>query len=176
MNKQNLSNSRNNFNGCLGKIVGIICMFLVMAFAKTCGKMMMRNPLNNGTTSSINVESASKEEITSHLYLLIDDMKKQFPQRVDNITTIEDIQMDESFCYYVYSLKDSEIQLPDVDIAKLKQLLYEELKHNFSQAEDLVECLIKTDRGLIYRYKGTFSGVTREIVISNAELQDVIRK
>ena len=175
MNKQNLSNSGNNSNGCLGKIIGIICMFLVMAFAKTCGKMMMRSSLNNGTTSSISVESSSKEEITSHLYLLIDDMKKQFPQRVDNITTIEDIQIDESFCYYVYSLKDSEIQLPDVDMAKLKQLLYEELKQNFSQAKDLVECLIKTDRGLIYRYNGTVSGVTRDIVISNDELQDVMK-
>lgn len=175
MNNQNLSNSGNTFSGCFGKIFGIIGMFLIMAFAKTCGKMMMRNSLNNGTTSSISVESASKEEITAHLYLLIDDMKKQFPQRVDNITTIEDMQMDESFCYYVYSLDDSEIQLPDVDIAQLKQLLYEELKQNFSQAKDLVECLIKTDRGLIYRYNGTVSGVTRDIVISNDELQDVMK-
>lgn len=175
MNKQNLSNSGNTFSGCFGKIFGIIGMFLIMAFAKTCGRMMMRSSLNSGTTSSINVESASKEEITSHLYHLIDDMKKQFPQRIDNITTIEDIHMDESFCYYVYSLNDSEIQLPDVDIVKLKQLLLEELKHNSSQAEDLIECLIKTDRGLVYRYNGTTSGVTRDIKLSNDELRDIMK-
>lgn len=175
MNKQNLSNSGNTFSGCFGKIFGIIGMFLIMAFAKTCGKMMMRNSLNNGTTSSISVESSSKEEITSHLYLLMDDMKKQFPQRVDNITTIEDIQIDESFCYYVYSLNDSEIQLPDVDIAQLKQLLYEELKQNFSQAKDLVECLVKTDRGLVYRYNGTTSGVARDVIFSNEQLRTLMK-
>ncbi len=58
----------------------------------------------------------------------------------------------------------------------LKNTQKKRLKQTILYMKALVKCLVETDRGLVYRYHGTSSGVTRDIAFSKKELTNMLLK
>ena len=163
--------------GCLGKILGFALMVIIMMCAKTCGKTMMRNAYKNNTSSvNVNKSENEKEELTSQLYRVMGDIRANLPQQLDPITTQKDVQMDDSYFYYICDLDDSQMEFANADMSILKETQSAGLKQILPNMKVLVRILIETDRGLVYRYHGTSSGVTRDITYSKNELTNLLSK
>lgn len=159
------------FGGCLGKIIGFILLFLVMAGAKSCSRSMMRNRLQYGETQSID---GSKEEIDRLLFKTMDDIRAELPIQTDEMITQKDVGMDDRYFYYICDMNDADYPLSSADMAAVKQLHTQVLKTNIPQMKILIECLVNTNRGLVYRYDGTSSGVSKDVTYSSDELSQLL--
>lgn len=163
--------------GCLGKILGFVLMVIIMMCAKTCSKTMMRSAYKNNTSSvNVNMSDNEKEELSSQLYRVMGEIRANLPQQLDPVTTQKDVQMDENYFYYICDLNDSQMEFANADISILKNTQTEGLKQILPNMKVLVKSLIETDRGLVYRYHGTSSGITRDITYSKNELTNLLSK
>lgn len=157
--------------GCLGKIVGFIILVVVLSFVRTCSKSMMRNSLKYGETK---VLDGSKEDIDRQLYKTMDELRAELLIKMDEMITQKDVSMDDKYFYYISDMNDAEYPLSSADMATVKQSHTQLLQSNIPQMKLLIECLIKTNRGLVYRYDGTSSGVSRDVIYSSYELSQLI--
>lgn len=89
--------------------------------------------------------------------------------------TQKDVSMDDKYFYYISDMNDAEYPLSSADITSVKQSYTQLLQTNIPQMKLLIECLIKTNRGLVYRYDGTSSGVSKDVVYSTNELSKLIQ-
>lgn len=83
--------------------------------------------------------------------------------------------MDDKYFYYISDMNDAEYSLSSADMSAVKQSHTQLLQTNIPQMKLLIECLIKTNRGLVYRYDGTSSGVSKEVIYSSNELSKLIQ-
>lgn len=157
--------------GCLGKIIGFIILLLVLTFVKICSKSMMRNSMKYGQTETI---LDNKADIDSQLYSTMVEMRASLPQPLDEKTIMKDVEMDEDYFYYVTDVDDSDYDLSSAEPKAMKTAHREYLKTIVPKMKLLIECLIKTDRGLVYRFCGTSSGISTEITYSTSELQQLL--
>lgn len=163
--------------GCLGKVLGFVLMVIVMMCAKTCGRTMMRSTYKNNTSSvNVNMSDSEKDRLTAQLYKVMDELRANLPHQIDPITIQKDVQMDKKNFYYICDLDDSQMDFANADISILKNTQAEGLKQILPNMKVLVKSLIETDRGLVYRYHGTSSGVTRDIAFSKNELTNMLSK
>lgn len=160
------------FGGCLGKIIGFIILVIVLSFVRTCSKSMMRNSLKYGETK---VLDGSKEDIDRQLYKTMDELRANLPKKMDEMITQKDVSMDDKYFYYISDMNDAEYPLSSADMATVKQSHTQLLQSNIPQMKLLIECLIKTNRGLVYRYDGTSSGASKDVVYSTNELSKLIQ-
>ena len=68
------------------------------------------------------------------------------------------------------------MEFASADISVLKSTQTTGLKQILPNMKALVKSLIETGRGLVYRYRGTSSGVTRDITYSKNELTNLLSK
>ena len=163
--------------GCLGKTLGFALLVILMMFVKTCAKTMTRNAIYNNTTSiNANMSENEKEELTAQLYSVMDELRDNLPEQLDSLTIQKDVQMDEEYFYYICDLDDSHMEFANADISVLKNTQKQGLIQILPNMKLLVKSLIETDRGLVYRYHCTSSGVTRDIAFSKNELVDMLSK
>lgn len=160
------------FGGCLGKIIGFIILVIVISFVNTCSKSMMHNRLKYGDTK---VLDGSKEDIERQLYKTMDELRAELPIKMDEMVIQKDVSMDDKYFYYISDMNDAEYPLSSADMSAVKQSHTQLLQTNISQMKLLIECLIKTNRGLVYRYDGTSSGVSKEVIYSSNELSKLIQ-
>lgn len=172
INEQN-TNPGCGFGGCLGKILGFVLLVICMMMAKTCGKTMMRSSYKQSANTE-NVYSSDKDEINTQLNRVMKQLRENLPQRLDPVTIQKDVQMDDSYFYYICDLDDSQMEFANADISVLKNTQTTGLKQILPNMKVLVRILIETNRGLVYRYHGTSSGVTRDIVFSKNELVNML--
>lgn len=167
--------SESVLGGCLVKVLGFALMFIVMMFVQTCSKAMMRNNYKNNTSSvNVNMSDNEKDELTAQLYRVIDEIRENLPHQIDPITIQKDVQMDKKYFYYICDLDDSQMDFANADMSILKNTQAEGLKQILPNMKVLVKSLIETDRGLVYRYHGTSSEVTRDIIFSKNELNNML--
>lgn len=163
--------------GCLGKVLGFILMVILMMCAKTCGRTMMRSTYKNNTSSvNVNMSKSEKAELTAQLYKVMGELRANLPQQIDPVTIQKDVQMDKYYFYYICDLDDSQMEFANADMSILKNTQAEGLKQILPNMKVLVKSLIETDRGLVYRYHGTASGITRDIAFSKNELTNMLSK
>ena len=154
--------------GCISQIIGLILLMIVMTFAKSCGRSMVRNAEKQ--KYSENVSTSDKEEKTEQIYRVMNQLREELPQELDEVTIQKDVQMDDAYFYYIYDLDDSGTNFASASYTNLKKTQSAALKSIFPRMKLLVKVLIETDRGLVYRYHGTESGATRDIIFSREEL------
>lgn len=160
------------FGGCLGKIVGIIFMLLAMAFVKTCSKSMMRSSMHHSQTEIVD---KSKEEIDNLLNRTMLDMRAELPKRMDEATVQKDVQMDDDYFYYIVDIDDAGTAFSTMSEAQLKQNHRSNFKSIVPGMRVMIEYLVKTDRGLVYRFDGTSSGVSKDVRYSKEELSQLLQ-
>lgn len=158
--------------GCLIKIIGLIFFLILMTGVKTCSRGMMRNSLKYGETQ--NIEN-SKDEIDRQLYETMNELRAELPKKIDEMITQKDVNMDDEYFYYISDMNDSDYPLSIADMSAIKQSHTQLLQTNIPQMKILIEYLIKTNRGLVYRYDGTSSGVSRDVIYSSKELSKLIQ-
>lgn len=162
--------------GCLGKVLGFILMFILMMFAKTCSRSMMRSTHSNTSYVNANMSDSEKDRLTAQLYNVMDELRANLPHQIDPITIQKDVQMDKKYFYYICDLDDSQMDFANADMSILKSTQTEGLKQILPNMKALVKSLVETDRGLVYRYHGTSSGVTRDITFTKNELNNMLSK
>ena len=160
--------------GCLGKVLGFILMFILMMFAKTCSRTMMRSTYNNTSSVNVNMSDNDKEALSDQLYKVMRELRANLPQQMDPVTIQKDVQMDKYYFYYICDLDDSQMEFANAEMSILKNTQKQGLKQILPNMKVLVKDLIETDRGLVYRYHGTSSGVTRDIIFSKNELNNML--
>ena len=158
--------------GCLVKIIGLILMILAMAFVKTCSKSMMRSRMQYSQTE---VVDKSKEEIDNLLNRTMLDMRAELPKRMDETTVQKDVQMDDDYFYYIVDIDDAGTAFSSMSEAQLKQGHRENFKSIVPGMRVMIEYLVKTDRGLVYRFDGTSSGVSKDVRYSKDELSQFLQ-
>lgn len=153
--------------GCLLKIIGFMLFIVVLGYVRTCSKSSMRNMLQSEQRMNA---AESKEDIDRKIYSTMDELRAQLPQQIDVFTKMKDVAIDDHYFFYILDYEDSDDHLSNADAATMKEAHQQLLKENIPQMRVLVETLIKTNRGLVYRYCGTSSGVCVDIKYSKEEL------
>lgn len=141
---------------CLGKILSFILVIFVITFARTCSR-----------------QSMEKNDASSQLEQHLEETKRNLPIKIDEITTLKDVKIDGSYFYYIYDLNDSKSSLSSINDSEFRNILKQDIQSNISSMGPFIKALTKTDRGIIYRYHGTSSGITKDAVISENELFDM---
>lgn len=158
--------------GCLVKIIGFILMILAIAFVKTCSKSMVRNRMQYSQTE---VVDKSKKDIDALLNRTIMDMRAELPKRMDEMTVQKDVQMDKNYFYYIVDIDDAGTAFSSMSEAQLKQGHRENFKSVVPGMRVMIEYLVTTNRGLVYRFDGTSSGISKNVRYSKEELSQILQ-
>ena len=125
------------------------------------------------------LRESSKSPKTSKLDLLqtaIENSKMQMPMQLDELTTLTDMKLEGDNVVYFYEIEEDGFSVSDFDMDNVREGTIEELQnlnkdvvgHNF------ITMVVENDKNLIYRYKGKQSGQVDEVLISNAELSNIL--
>lgn len=167
-------NEKKSGCGC-SSIIGFVLLVLAMTMVRTCSKSMVRGYYKNQPSSYSQVSSspASSEE---QLYQVMNDLKKSLPQRVDDVQTVVDMQMDEKSFYYVFEIDDAGSDFATMPYNELMELQIQQLKAVLPNMRAMLKSLVDAKRDLVYKYTGTSSGVTREFRISQNKIKALLEK
>lgn len=100
--------------------------------------------------------------------------KMMLPTKVDEVTTwTETIVTDNSF-EYVYSINDKYVDMTLADKTQMKIEKENMLIQHLNLMQNVISKCISSHRKLIYRYIGSQSGISLDIVFSEKELKEIM--
>ena len=111
------------------------------------------------------------------LYAEIEATNMQLPMQVDEVTVLEKLVVEGNSVVYLYLVDESRVSIDDMksntDATK------ENLKSMLMNGGPLVQAFLKkvvdTGRDLRYRYAGSESGESMEVVFTPADLQNILQ-
>lgn len=148
------------------KIVGYVLFGLFfVAFSmctKHCAKTNMRSALKERSNPNTQLEVG------------LEKTQSELPKRIDEVSTVERVEMDNDYFYYITELDQVENTILELDQDSQKNMLIGMLKEKLPNMQQLITNLIKTDRGLVYLYSCRTSGISTKITLSVKELEKLI--
>ena len=160
--------------GCFIKVVGFVvtvaCLTCLSLCSKTCARMMVGNQHGQ----KIERISSDETDIDNQLRRVMEHIRKTLPQKLDDVTIARDVDLDDKYFYYIYEIDDSKSELFLGDAQSQKNFHREKFLTIMPNIKVLVEQLIKTERGLVYRYNLTSSNSIKDFTYSKEELQGML--
>lgn len=145
-----------------------------------CPLLMVMSCRDNTATSSETAPSTNANSMEAALEKEIYASNAQMPMQVDYATTLRSVTRDGNVVTYEYGIDESVFDFDDI-IARneeFKANLKDQIKLMStpdSEVYTFMSLLQKTGKDLRYLYKGNSTGKTMTIVITNDELQELIR-
>ena len=119
----------------------------------------------------------NKTKVSSHDLLLdmIKSTKIQLPMKVDPVTTLKDMELEDDNVVYTYDIDENQANMDNVNIELLKSSTIENTKAiiNDMWAGQFLQTVINDGKNVCYRYFGDKTGKKVEFVITNDELMKI---
>ncbi|MBP5425407.1 MAG: hypothetical protein J6Y33_04960 [Prevotella sp.] len=111
------------------------------------------------------------------LYAEIEATNMQLPMQVDEVTVLEKMVVEGNSVVYLYQVDESIVSIDDMrnNTDATKENLKNSLKNGGPLVQAFLKKVIDTGRDLRYRYTGSESGETTEVVFTPADLQNILQ-
>lgn len=160
--------------GCFLKVLGFVATVVCLTFVSMCSKTCSRMMVGNQHGQKIESFSYDKTDIDNQLRRVMEHLRKTMPQKLDEVTIARDVDLDDKYFYYIFEIDDTKSELFWGDAQSQKNLHREYFFKVLPNMKVLIECLIETERGLVYRYNLTSSNSIKDFTYSKEELQDML--
>lgn len=168
-------NEKNNSGSGLKIVVfSIILVFVVLLLAKSCFISILDGDYKNPTRHVTEIDRTSIAE--DMLRRQADDYKKSFPQQISKEMSLVDLQLTKTDLCYFYEVYDSSFDFDAVPLDGLKDSFVNVLKSQLPFVSSMLENLVQTNRGIIYRFTGVSSGVVKDVRFSCDEITEYINE
>lgn len=161
--------------GCLGKIFLGFIFILVIVQVKKCARQSMRESIEQTNIAESNKQASlieSNESADFKLRLFATEKNNTLPQEMNNNVTFQEVQIENEALVYVYKVDDVFFsEFKSHALSRQEQL--SNLRTVYKEMKPMIDLLIKTHRGIYYRYICRESGETTEFKIYYSDLVDL---
>ena len=152
--------------GCLGKGFLIYLGLITFVCVKKCARESVRDSYENQNTYLYSENADSK------LSRIASEMNATLPQDMNENVTTQAVLLESDALVYVYKV-DDDFFAEFKDHALSREIQLDNLSTAYGKMKPMIDLLIKTHRGIYYRYICRESGETTEFKIYYSDLIDL---
>lgn len=160
----------------------------VLNFTVILVSVIILNACSESNTSKQNLQpiknteyyqkASGRAEIDVRIRRNMERLRKNLPtekaERFGEETIPIDVDMDDNYFYYIDEIDDTKSEFFSYDAQTRKEIHREYLITVIPSMKSLVLQLLYTDRGIVFRFVASSSGMVKDIVYSKEELQGIL--
>lgn len=171
---------------CIGNeecyLVKVLNFTVIVVFGIVLNACSESNPSKQNLQPIQNTEyhqkASGKAEIDARIKRNMERLRKNLPteksERFGEVTIPVDVDMDDKYFYYIDEIDDTKSDFFSYDAQTRKEIHREYLITMLPGMKALVLQLLYTDRGIVFRFVASSSGMVKDIVYSKEELQGML--